>query len=73
MWKPEHRLAGERRGLRYPSDMNDSEWTLIAPLISTGPARRTATRREPARGLEWDLLCAGDRLPMASWRFKNRA
>ena len=38
MWKPEHRLAGERRGLRYPSDMNDSEWTLIAPLIP--PSRR---------------------------------
>jgi hypothetical protein len=36
MWKPEHRLAAERRGLRYPSDMNDSEWMLIAPLIVSG-------------------------------------
>jgi hypothetical protein len=22
MWKPEHRLAADRRGLRYPSDRN---------------------------------------------------
>jgi transposase len=29
MWKPEHCLAAERRGLRYPSDMRDCEWTLI--------------------------------------------
>ena len=41
MWKPEHRLAAERRGLRYPGDMNDSEWMLIAPLI---PAARRGGR-----------------------------
>ncbi|WOJ91638.1 IS5 family transposase (plasmid) [Methylocapsa polymorpha] len=44
MWKPEHRVAGERRGLRYPSDMNDSEWTLIAALIP--PARRGGRPRD---------------------------
>jgi hypothetical protein len=22
MWKPEHRLTAERRGLRYPSDLS---------------------------------------------------
>ena len=44
MWKPEHRLAGGRRGLRYPSDMNDSEWTLIAPLIP--PSRRGGRPRD---------------------------
>ena len=38
MWKPEHRLAAERRGLRYPSDMTDCEWTLIAPLIPAANA-----------------------------------
>jgi len=43
MWKPEHRLAGERRGLRYPSDMSDAEWALVAPLIP--PARRGGRRR----------------------------
>ena len=43
MWKPEHRLAAARRGLRYPSDVNDAEWALIAPLIP--PARRGGRRR----------------------------
>ena len=40
MWKPEHRRAAERHGLRYPSDLTDAEWSLIAPMISSGPARR---------------------------------
>jgi transposase len=43
MWKPEHRLAADRGGLRYPSDLNDAEWILIAPLIP--PARRGGRRR----------------------------
>jgi transposase len=43
MWKPEHRLAADRRGLRYPSDVNDAEWALIAPLIP--PGRRGGRRR----------------------------
>ena len=38
MWKPEHRAAADRRGLRYPSDMTDAEWALVAPLIR--PAKR---------------------------------
>ena len=38
MWKPEHRATADRRGLRYPSDLTDSEWALVAPLIS--PAKR---------------------------------
>src|SRR5580765_7159493 len=33
MWMPEHRRAAERSGLRYPSDLNDAEWALVAPLI----------------------------------------
>ena len=45
MWKPEHRLAAtERRGLRYPSDMSDAEWALVAPLIP--PARRGGRPRD---------------------------
>lgn len=43
MWKPEHRLAANRSGLRYPSDLNDAEWALIAALIP--PARRGGRRR----------------------------
>src|SRR3712207_2353272 len=38
MWKPEHRRAADRRGLRYPSDLTDAEWALAAPLIR--PAKR---------------------------------
>ena len=33
MWKPEHRHAAERHGLRYPSDLNDAEWALVEPMI----------------------------------------
>jgi hypothetical protein len=33
MWKPEHRIAAERSGLRYPSDLTDAEWALVAVLI----------------------------------------
>jgi transposase len=43
MWKPEHRLAADRRGLRYPSDLTDGEWALLAPLIP--PARRGGRKR----------------------------
>src|SRR5215211_7838949 len=38
MWKPEHRAAADRRGLRYPSDLTDAEWAVVAPLIQ--PAKR---------------------------------
>lgn len=38
MWKPDHRRAADRRGLRYDSDLTDAEWALVAPLI--GPAKR---------------------------------
>lgn len=37
-WTVEHRRAADRRGLRYPSDMTDDEWALVAPLIR--PAKR---------------------------------
>ena len=43
MWKPEHRRAADRRGLRYPSDLTDAEWALIEPLIP--PAKRGGRRR----------------------------
>ncbi|HKF10954.1 MAG TPA: IS5 family transposase [Xanthobacteraceae bacterium] len=43
MWKPEHRRAADRRGLRYPSDLTDAEWALIEPAIP--PAKRGGRRR----------------------------
>ena len=47
MWKPEHRRAACRRGLRYPSDLTDVEWALVEPLIP--PAKRGGRRREPGQ------------------------
>jgi transposase len=44
MWKPEHRLTADRRSLRYPSDLSDAEWVLVAPMIPP-PARRGGRRR----------------------------
>jgi transposase len=44
MWKPEHRCAADRRGLRYPSDLTDAEWRLIERAIP--PAKRGGRRRE---------------------------
>jgi transposase len=43
MWKTEHRIAANRTGLRYPSDLTDEEWALVAPLIP--PARRGGRKR----------------------------
>ena len=43
MWKTEHRVAADRRSLRYPSDLTDAEWALIAPLIP--PAKRGGRKR----------------------------
>ena len=44
MWKSEHRAAADRRGLRYPSDLMDAEWVLVAPLIP--PAKHGGRHRE---------------------------
>ena len=64
MWKPEHRRAAARGGLRYPSDLTDAEWALIERLIP--PARRGGRKRtvERSRGAERDLLRALYWLPM---------
>ncbi len=44
MWTRENRRLYDRKGLRYPSDLSDSEWTLIGPLIP--PAKRGGRKRE---------------------------
>ena len=46
MWKPEHRVAAYRSGLRYPSDPTDAEWAIVEPLIP--PTWRTQTLSERA-------------------------
>src|SRR5882724_7731779 len=55
MWKPEHRRAAERRGLRYPSDLSDTEWALVAPMISPAKPGGAQAQRERARGVERDF------------------
>jgi transposase len=44
MWTKETRKRYDRHGLRYPSDLTDAEWALIAPLIP--PAKRGGRKRE---------------------------
>ena len=44
MWTTEHRRFAARKGLRYPSDLTDSEWALIEPMIA--PAKRGGRRRK---------------------------
>ena len=44
MWARENRSLYERQVLRYPSDLTDPEWALIAPLIP--PAKRGGRKRE---------------------------
>jgi transposase len=43
MWSDADRSRYDRRGLRYPSDLTDEEWALVAPHIP--PARRGGRRR----------------------------
>ena len=44
MWTEDNRKHYDRKGLRYPSDMTDGEWALIAPLIP--PEKRHGRHRE---------------------------
>ena len=58
MWKPEHRLAADRRGLRYPSDLTDAEWAIVAAMIPPGRhggRRRSVNVREVLNGIFYVL------------------
>ena len=58
MWTTENRGRYDRSRLRYPSDMTDPEWELIAPLIppaKRGGNKRTVDLREVANGLMYVL------------------
>ena len=41
MWTTENRDRYDRSRLRYPSDLTDEEWAVIAPLIP--PAKKGET------------------------------
>lgn len=43
MWTPETRAEHDRDDLRYPSDLTDAEWEILAPLLP--PPARTGRHR----------------------------
>lgn len=58
MWTDENRGRYDRKGLRYPSDLTDAEWEIIAPLIPAakrGGNKRTVVVREVVNGLMYIL------------------
>ena len=44
MWSPTARAEHSRAGLRYGSDLTDTEWQIIAPLLPA-PCSRGRRRR----------------------------
>jgi transposase len=49
MWTSKNRCQYERKGLRYPTDLTDAEWALVAPHIrpaKRGGRPRTTNMRE---------------------------
>jgi transposase len=58
MWTTENRTRYDRSRLRYPSDLSDEEWGLIAPHIPParrGGNKRTVNLREIVNGLMYIL------------------
>ena len=58
MWTTENRARYDRSRLRYPSDLTDDEWAIIAPLIppaKKGGNRRTVNVREVVNGVMYIL------------------
>ena len=58
MWTKENRGRYDRSRLRYPSDLTDEEWALVAPLITPakrGGNKRTVDVREVVNGLMYVL------------------
>ena len=66
MWTAETRSRYNRDSLRYPSDLTDDEWALVAPLIppaKRGGRRRSVDVREVLNGLLY-VLSTG-----CQWRY----
>jgi transposase len=58
MWTKENRGRYDRSQLRYPSDLTDEEWALVAPEIppaKRGGNKRTVDVREVVNGLMYVL------------------
>ena len=68
MWTPDHRRAANRCGLRYPSDLTDEEWVIVAPMIPParpGGRKRSVNVREVLNGIFYVLWtgCQWQALP----------
>ena len=58
MWTAENRARYDRSRLRYPSDLTDTEWALVSPLIPPAKRRgnkRTVDMRQVVNGLMYIL------------------
>jgi transposase len=58
MWTPKHRLAADRSGLRYPSDLTDAEWAIVEAMIPParhGGRKRSVNVREVLNGIFYTL------------------
>lgn len=64
MWTNENRGRYDRSKLRYPGDVTDEEWALIAPLIPAGQARRQKAHGGRAGGRQRVDVYPLDGLPM---------
>ena len=56
-------LAADRRGLRYPSDLTDAEWAIVAAMIPPGRhggRRRSVNAGEVLNGIFYVLLTGRD-------------
>ena len=63
-WTIENRARYDRSKLRYPRDLTDEEWALIAPLIppaKRGGNTRTVDEHEAVNGLTFILTRISDR------------
>jgi transposase len=66
MWTIENRPRYDRGKLRYPSDLTDEEWSLVAPLIppaKRGGRKRAVNLRQVVNGLMY-VLSTG-----CQWRY----
>src|SRR3954453_16468508 len=69
MWTRENRGRYDRSKLRYPSDVSDEEWALVAPLIPAakrGGNKRRVNLREGVNGLMY-ILSTGCQWGVTPW------
>ena len=64
-WTDTARVEHSRKTVRYPRDMLDQEWALIAPFLPPAKPGGASTHHRPARGDECDPLYGFERLSMA--------